>query len=79
MINSSCKDRRVSSADTQYDHQEGFFFNRLITDFEPMALRLSDAWRRRTARPKHESAWCFKVIFNRKSWFSGRLVNSHLR
>ena len=41
----------------QYDHQEIFFLNRLIADFEPMALRLSDSWRRRRSRPKHESAW----------------------
>ena len=56
----------VSSVDTQNDHQEGFFFNRLITDFEPMALRFSGSWRRRRARPKHERAWylkCKKLIF----------------
>ena len=53
--------------DKQYDHQEGFFFNRLITDFQPSALRLSDCGRRHRARPKHESAWCFEVIFNRGS------------
>ena len=29
--------------DTQYDLREGFFFNGLITDFEPMALRLNDS------------------------------------
>ena len=42
--------------DKQYDHQEGFF-KRLITDFELVVLKLSDSWRRRRARPKHESAW----------------------
>ena len=46
--------------DKQYDYQEGFFFNLLITDFEPMALRFIDSWRRRRARPKHESAWYSK-------------------
>ena len=50
------------------DQQKSFFFNRLITDFQPRALRLSDCRRRYRARPKHESAWCFKVIFNRGSW-----------
>ena len=46
--------------DKQYDYQEGFFFYRLSTDFEPMALRLSGSWRRRRARPKHESVWYSK-------------------
>ena len=61
------------------------FFNRLITDFEPMALRLSDSWRRRRVRPKHKSDWYLKfkksvfkkicnllVICNRGSWISMR-------
>ena len=43
-------------------------FNLLITDFEPRALRLNNSWRRRRARLKHESAWCFKVVFNKVSW-----------
>ena len=46
--------------DKQYDHQEGYFFNRLITDFEPRALRLNDCWRRRRACLKDESAWYSK-------------------
>ena len=61
------------------DHQECFFFNRLITDFEPRALRLSDSWRMLRARSKHESAWylklkklVIKVILNRVSWVSRR-------
>ena len=54
--------------DKQNNHQEGFFFNRLFTDFQRRALRLSDCGRRHRARPKHESAWCFKEIFNRRSW-----------
>ena len=66
IINGSRKNRRVSSVDKQYDHQEGFFLNEMITDFEPMALRLSDSWRRCRARPKHESA-CYskfkKLVF----------------
>ena len=66
------KDRGVSFVDEHCDHQEGFFLNRLITDFEPMALRLSNSGRRYRARPKHESAWCFKVIFNSESWVSVR-------
>ena len=56
------------SVDNQYDLLESFFFNRLIADFQPRALRISDCRRRYRARPKHESAWCFKVIFNRGSW-----------
>ena len=72
MITGSRKDRRISSVDKQYDHQEGFFFNRLITVFEPMALKLSDSWSRRRARPNHKSAWCFEVIFNEGSWVSIR-------
>ena len=52
----------------QFDHQEGFVLNRLITDFQPRALRLIDCGRRHRARLKHESAWCFKVVFNRESW-----------
>ena len=38
--------------DKQYDHQEGFFFNRQITDFELIMLRLSDSWRRRPSGHK---------------------------
>ena len=53
------KDRRVSSADKQYDHQDGLFFNRQTTDFEPMALRLSDSERRR--RP-HSFVQSMKVL-----------------
>ena len=41
--------------DKQYDHHEGFVLNRLITDFDSMALRLSDSWRWHRARPKLES------------------------
>ena len=40
--------------DKQYDHQEGFFFNRLMNDFEPKALRLI----------KHFLA-ALRIIFNR--------------
>ena len=58
--------------DRQYDQQEDFFFNRLITDFEPRVLRLNDSRRKRRADSKHENAWCFKVIFNRGSWVSIR-------
>ena len=65
--------------DKPNDLQEGFFFNRLITDFEPRALRLSDSWRMLRARSKHESAWylklkklVIKVILNRVSWVSRR-------
>ena len=82
IINGSRNDRRVSFRNMQYDHQEGLFFNRLTADFVPMVLRLSDSWRRRRARPKHESAWYskfknwysknFKVIFSRGSWVSMR-------
>ena len=82
IINGSLNDRRVSFRDKQYDHQKGLFFNRLTADFVPMELRLSDSWRRRRARPKHESAWYskfknwysknFKVIFSRGSWVSMR-------
>ena len=53
-------DRRVSFVDKQYDHQKGFFFNQLITDFEPMVLRLSDSWRRHRAHLEDESAWYSK-------------------
>ena len=66
MVRARIEAGRVSSVDMQYDHQEGFFFNRSITDIEPMTLKLSDSWRRRRVCPKHESAWCFKVIFNRE-------------
>ena len=58
--------------DKQYYLQKDFFFNWLITDFEPSTMRLSDSWRRRRARPKQESAWCFKRIFNKGSWVSIR-------
>ena len=54
------QDRSVFFVDKQYDHQEGFFVSWLITDFEPIAVWLSDSWRRRRARPKHESAWYSK-------------------
>ena len=60
IINGSRKDRRVYSVNKLNDHQEGFFFNRLITDFEPMALKLNDSWRRLIAHPKHKSAWYLK-------------------
>ena len=43
MINGLRMNRRVSSVDKQYDHQKGFFLNLLITNFEPMALKLSDS------------------------------------
>ena len=72
IANDSRKDKRVSSVLKQYDHQEGFFFNRLVTDFEPIALTLNDFWRRCRVRLKHESGWCFKVIFNCGSWVSIR-------
>ena len=35
IINGSRKSIRVSSVDKQYDRQEDFFFDRLITDCEP--------------------------------------------
>ena len=70
IINGSPKDRRVSSVNKQY-HQKGFF-KRLITDFETRALRKNDPGWRRRACSKHESAWCFKVIFNSESWVSVR-------
>ena len=38
IINGSHKNRRVSFVDKQNDPTEGFFFNRLITDFEPRVL-----------------------------------------
>ena len=70
--------------DKQYDHFEGSFLNRLITDFEPMALRLSDSWMRRKARPKHETTWYsnfkklifkkFKVIFRVLVFFKSLVI-----
>ena len=53
-------------------------FNRLIIDFQPRALRLSDCGRRHSTRPKHERAWCFKSNFQqgklglkKKQWDRG--------
>ena len=44
----------------------------MITNFEERAPRLHSSGKRRRARSKNESAWCFKVIFSRGSWVSIR-------